>query len=98
MSKTTGRGKQERYERAIFTLPPDLLAETRRFAGAFHDGNNSGFVAAAIRSYIEHLKKARHTSRLRESYLAASAQGRKVADSWDAASAEAWSRLEKKRP
>jgi hypothetical protein len=47
MPKTTKQSKTS-YQRAIFTLPPELLAEARRFASAFHNGNNSGFVAAAI--------------------------------------------------
>jgi hypothetical protein len=88
MSKTRDRSRN-RYERAIFTLPPELLAEARKFANAFHQGNDSGFVAAAIRNYIDHLRKARHTAKLRESYAASAADSRKVAEEWNRVSDEA---------
>lgn len=93
MRKTRERSKTH-HERAIFTLPPELLAEARRFASVFHNGNNSGFVAAAIRNYIEHLRKLRHTAKLRESYAAAAADARKVAADWESVSDEAWSLLD----
>lgn len=85
MSKTRDRSKT-RYERAIFTLPPELLAEAKRFAATFHNGNNSGFVAAAIRDYIDHLRKVHHTAKLRESYAAAAGDARRVAKEWGATS------------
>lgn len=94
MSKTRDRSKT-RHARAIFTLPPELLAEAKKFAAAFHNGNNSGFVAAAIRNYIDHLRKVRHTAKLRESYAAAAAEARQVAQEWDAASEEAWAMLDR---
>ncbi|HQU42394.1 MAG: hypothetical protein B7Z73_03440, partial [Planctomycetia bacterium 21-64-5] len=94
ISKTRDRSKP-RYERAIFTLPPELLAEARRFANAFHKGNNSGFVAAAIRNYIDHLRKVRPTARLRESYAAAATDARNVAEEWDPASEQAWAMLDR---
>lgn len=97
MSRISDRSKTRR-ERAIFTLPPELLAEARKFANAFHKGNNSGFVAAAIRNYIDHLRKVRHTAKLRDSYAAASGEVRKVADEWDAASEEAWATLDRSQP
>ena len=91
---TTRNPAKGRYTRAIFTLPPELLAEARQFAAAFHDGNNSGFVAAAIQNYIEHLRKVRHTAKLRESYAAAASEARKVAAEWDSISDEAWAMLD----
>ena len=94
MSKI-GDPSKTRYERAIFTLPPELLAEARKFANAFHKGNNSGFVAAAIRNYIDHLRKVRHTAKLRESYATAAGDARKVAEEWEAASEEAWALLDR---
>lgn len=94
MSKARDRSKT-RHARAIFTLPPELLAEAKKFASAFHEGNNSGFVAAAIRNYIDHLRKVRHTAKLRESYAAAAGEARQVAHEWDAASEEAWAMLDR---
>lgn len=96
MSNTGDRSKNLR-QRAIFTLPPELLAEAREFANAFHNGNNSGFVAAAIRNYIGHLRKARHTAKLRDSYAASAADARDVAEEWDSVSEEAWARLDRSR-
>lgn len=93
MRKTSARSKTHRA-RAIFTLPPELLEEARRFANAFHEGNNSGFVAAAIRNYIDHLRKVRHTARLRESYAKAAVDARRVAAEWDAVSNEAWAMID----
>ena len=92
---SNGDRSKPRFERMMFTLPPELAAEARKFAGAFFDGNNSGFVAAAIRNYIDHLRKVRHTAKMRESYAASAQAGGDVAAEWDAASAEAWARIER---
>ncbi|HUY35220.1 MAG TPA: hypothetical protein VMV69_20915 [Pirellulales bacterium] len=86
--------KKSPYERVIFSLPPELAGEARRYADAFHEGNSSGFVAAAIRSYIEQLRKTRHTARLRSSYAAAARHGAAVAREWDAAAEDAWRKLD----
>ncbi|HVC92264.1 MAG TPA: hypothetical protein VND64_01170 [Pirellulales bacterium] len=86
--------KKSPYERVIFSLPPGLAGEARRYADAFHEGNNSGFVAAAIRNYIDQLRKTRHTARLRASYAAAARHGAAVAREWDAVSEEAWQKLD----
>ncbi len=85
---------KSRYERVIFSLPPGLAGEARRYADAFHEGNSSGFVAAAIRSYIEQLRRSRHTARLRASYAAAARHGAVVAREWDAAAEDAWRKLD----
>lgn len=90
------RRSKPHQDQLDFTLPPELVSEARRFADAFHDGNNSGFVATAIRHYIEHLRKARHTAKLRQSYAAAAADARLVAREWDAVSEEAWAKLDAK--
>ena len=93
MRKKSNRSKTS-YQRVIFTLPPELLVEARQFAGVFHNGNNSGFVAAAIRNYIDHLRKLRHTKKLRESYAAAVVDARQVSAEWDTVSDEAWAMLD----
>lgn len=80
-------------EQAVFSLPPALLREAKRFAKQYHNGNNSGFVAAAIRGYIDHLRKVRHTTKLRASYAAA-AKRQDIAADWDEVSEEAWSMLD----
>lgn len=82
MTKSSKRSKAN-YQPVIFTLPRELLVEAEQFAAAFHSGNNSGFVAAAIRHYIDHLRKVRHTKKLRESYAAAVADARRAAEDWD---------------
>ena len=82
-------------EQAVFSLPPALLREAKRFAKEYHNGNNSGFVAAAIRGYIDHLRKLRHTEKLRASYAAAAKrQDQDIAADWDGVSEEAWSMLD----
>ncbi len=89
MGKTRNRvTKKSRYERVIFSLPPGLVSDARRYADAFHEGNSNGFVAAAIRNYIEQLRKTRHTARLRTSYAAAAQRGGAVAREWDSAAEE----------
>lgn len=95
MGKTRGRAtvKQKR-ERVIFTLPPDLMAEARKFAEAFHEGNNSGFVAAAIRSYVDQLRKVRHTARMRESYAEAAKEARASVSEWESIAEESWAKLD----
>src|SRR5690242_14003890 len=98
-AKTHQRPKKgsKPYERALFTLPPELMAETRKYATAYHDGNNSGFVAAAIRAYIDHLKKARHTAMLRDSYAASTHAGMRIAADWDATADDAWRPLDNRK-
>ena len=48
-------------ERMIFTLPKALAAELERYSRVLRGGNKSGFVADAIRSYIDHFRRRRHT-------------------------------------
>lgn len=99
MAKTrTQKDERTLRQRVIYSLPPELVAEARRFAGAFYDGNNSGFVAAAIRSHIDRLRKERHTAKLRESYAASVDTGRKIAAVWNDASDEVWQGLDQKKP
>lgn len=43
------RDQSALQEEAVFSLPPALLREAKRFAEEYHNGNDSGFVAAAIR-------------------------------------------------
>ena len=99
MSKSRTRSSERTCrQRVIYSLPPELVAEARRFAGVFYEGNNSGFVAAAIRSYIDRLRKERHTAKMRDSYAAGANAGRKVAALWDAASDEVWQAIDSKKP
>lgn len=81
-------------ERVMFTLPPEVVAEAKKFADAFHDGNKSGFVAAAIRSYVEHLRKSRHTSRMRASYSKAAREARASVGEWESVASESWEKLD----
>lgn len=79
-----------RYARMIFTLPPELADEARRYADLYHQGNNSALVAAAIRAYLDHLSKVQHTLRLRGSYAAAARAGAELAAEWEGVETEEW--------
>ena len=81
-------------ERMIFTLPKPLAAELKEYACILRGGNKSGFVADAIRSYIDSLRRRRHTALLRESYAASAAHGRMVAREWEPLDDETWARLD----
>ncbi len=82
-------------ERAIFTLPAPLVAEIRAYAKAVRGGNKSGFVADAVRAYIELLRKKQYTAMVRESYAAAASDELAVLRDWEAVDAEAWDELDK---
>ena len=86
------------HERVMVTLPKPLVEKLRRFAGVFRGGNKSGFVADAIQSHIERLRKARHTAKLRESYAAAGQEGLAITKEWEAADDELGARLEERKP
>ncbi len=92
----TRKKKPTPRQRVIYSLPPDLVDDIGRFAGAFHDGNKSGSVAAAIRAYIDRLRKVRYTAKMRQSYAASAAASRKIGAIWDAASEEAWRGIDAK--
>ena len=88
-------GKQQRV---IFSLPPDLVADVKRYASKLRGGNKSGFVADALRSYIDQLHKSRHTAKLRESYAASAEAGLAITREWEPLDAEAWAQLDKEKP
>jgi hypothetical protein len=81
-------------ERVIFTIPRSLVAEVATYARVLRNGNKSGFVADAIRSYIQYFHKCRHTELLRRSYAAAAAKGRIVNRAWEPLDDETWARLD----
>jgi metal-responsive CopG/Arc/MetJ family transcriptional regulator len=82
------------YQRVIVSLPKPLVAELRKFASAFRRGNKSGFVADAVQSHIERLRKARHTAKLREAYAAAAQHSLEIAKEWEHIDDEAWRMLD----
>jgi hypothetical protein len=92
-SPRDGTSKQQRV---IFSLPPDLVADVQRYAAQVRGGNKSGFVADALRCYIEHLHKACHTAKLREAYAAAAGAGLAITREWEPLDAEAWEQLDRK--
>ncbi len=47
------------------------------------NGNKSGFVADAIRSYIAYFRKRRHPQLLRQGYAAAAEQSRAINQEWE---------------
>ena len=81
-------------ERVIFTLPKSLAAEVETYAQVLRNGNKSGFVADAIRSYIESFRKRRHTQLLRDSYAASADESRAVNREWEPLDDETWKRLD----
>jgi metal-responsive CopG/Arc/MetJ family transcriptional regulator len=88
-------GKQQRV---IFTLPPDLVNDIKRYALKLRSGNKSGFVADAVRAYIDQLNKARHTAKLREAYAASAKASLAITREWEALDVEAWARLDEEKP
>ena len=91
--KNASRKAAVAHERAIFSLPKELLAELGRYAQVVRGGNKSGFVADAIQAYITHLRKTNHTRKLRQSYAAAAGESLAVAQEWEPLSEEAWAKL-----
>jgi metal-responsive CopG/Arc/MetJ family transcriptional regulator len=78
----------------IFTLPKALAAELAEHARVLRGGNKSGFVADAVRSYIDQFHRRRRTALARESYAAAAKKGRKLAREWEPLDEETWARLD----
>jgi metal-responsive CopG/Arc/MetJ family transcriptional regulator len=81
-------------ERVIFTLPKALAADLEEYARLLRNGNKSGFVADAIRSYIDHFRKRRHTQLLRQGYAQAAEQSEAVNREWEPLDDETWKRLD----
>jgi len=88
-AKTVGN-----YERMIFTLPRPLAKDIRRYAKAIRGANKSGFVADAVRWYLDYLRKARHTAKLRESYARSAEQSKRINKEWEPLDDEVWARLD----
>lgn len=82
MAQKTGTQKRPKTARALFTLPAPLMDEVERYADLMRGGNKSGFVADAVRSYIDRIRKAHHTAKLRESYAAAARQSLEISEEW----------------
>lgn len=96
MSKSRTRGTDKEIgetknrRTVICTLSNELVAEVRRFASLYYEGNSDNLVEAALRSYFVRLRKELHTAKMRDSYAAASTEGRKVAADWDSMSTKVW--------
>lgn len=76
----------------MFTLPRELAAELKKYASAVRGGNKSGFVADAIRSYIDQFRRRRHTQLLRQSYAQSANDSRAVFGDWTSIDDETWTR------
>lgn len=81
-------------ERMMFSLPKTLVAELETYARVMRGGNKSGFVADALRAYIDHFRRKRHTAKLRESYKASAEKSLAIAREWEPLDDELWSRLD----
>jgi hypothetical protein len=81
--KRPSHSEKTRSARVMLTLPKSLAAEVEEYAGILRQGNKSGFVADAIRSYIGMYRKLRHTRRLRESYAASARKGLTLDRKWE---------------
>ena len=86
--------KEAGSERMIFSLPKALVSELEEYARVLRNGNKSGFVADAIRSYIDHYRKRRHTALLRDAYAASAEASRAIAQEWEPLDDETWARLD----
>lgn len=93
MARNTSAERRRNTTRANLTLPVPLMKEVEKYAALVRDGDRSGFVADALRSYIDRLRKAHHTAKLRRSYAAAAAQGRQITEEWQASDEELAARL-----
>ncbi len=82
------------HVRVIYSLPKAVEADVRAYAGICRAGNKSAFVADAIRLYVSHLHKARHTAKLRQAYAASAEHGRALAKEWEQWDEETWSKLD----
>ena len=82
-------------ERVMFTLPRALAGEVEEYARLLRNGNKSGFVADAIRSYISYFRKRRHTELLRESYSASAEQSLVIAQEWEPLDDAIWAKLDR---
>jgi metal-responsive CopG/Arc/MetJ family transcriptional regulator len=80
-------------KRVILTLPKALAAELAKYARLLRGDDKSGFVADAVRSYIDQFRRHRHPALFRESYAAAATHARAVAREWALLDEETWARL-----
>ena len=87
-----------KQQRVIFSLPPELVDDLQRYANQLRGGNKSGFVADALRSYIDQLHKTRHTAKLRQAYAASAAAGLAITRQWEPLDAESWALLDQEKP
>lgn len=86
--------KKLKTTKALFTLPAPLMDEVEKYADLVRGGNKSGFVADAVRAYIDRLRKAHHTAKLRESYAAAAGHSLELAEEWQPLDAELMAKLD----
>lgn len=93
MSKRT-KHRRQKSERMIFTLPRSLADDIRLFADGIRGSNKSGFVADAVRWYVDYLRKTRHTSRLRESYARSAERSHQICNEWLPLDQEVWAKLD----
>jgi metal-responsive CopG/Arc/MetJ family transcriptional regulator len=91
MKKSSSSGSSKRV---ILTLPKPLAAELAKYARLLRGGDKSGFVADALRSYIDQFHRRRHVALVRESYAAAANHARALAREWAPLDDETWARLD----
>jgi metal-responsive CopG/Arc/MetJ family transcriptional regulator len=92
-AKQTKRGKTKSCERVAFTLPGSLKTELDKYAPILRNGNKSGFIADAIRAYINQIRKLRHVRLLREAYSRSASKSRATNRKWEKLDDEAWGKL-----
>ncbi len=71
-----------------------LAGEVEKYARLLRNGNKSGFVADAIRSYSAYFRKRRHTELLRQGYAASAEQNRAINREWEPLDDETWAKLD----
>jgi hypothetical protein len=95
---TSRRQRTGKQQRMSLTLPADLAADIQRYAALLHEGDANAFVADALASYIDHLNRARHTAKLRDSYAASATASLAITRQWEPLDAEAWAQLDTEKP
>ena len=82
------------HERMIFTIPQPVAEEIRQYADAVRGANKSGFVADAVRWYVDYLRRVQRTAKLRQSYAQAAERSLQICKEWEPLDGEVSARLD----
>jgi metal-responsive CopG/Arc/MetJ family transcriptional regulator len=85
-------------QRIIVSLPRPLVGAIRQYSRLFRRGNKSGFVADAVRNYIDYLRRSHHTAKLRAAYAASAEESLRIGQPWEMLADEVWLKLDRLEP